>query len=83
MKRQWLADMIFIEDEQRRIDAQPAQGEQSSAVQSDMKKWAQKEGMWPQIDYKAMIDAHAEARGWTQESFDEFMIVTPSGSFGY
>jgi len=75
MKRQWLADMIFIEDEQRRIDAQPAQGEQSSAVQSDMKKWAQKEGMWPQIDYKAMIDAHAEARGWTQEGFTGMEII--------
>jgi len=73
----------FIFEEVDRINALPAQSEQSSMVQSDMKKWAQKEGMWPQIDYKAMIDAYAEARGWTQEDFDEFMIVTPAGSFGY
>ena len=59
----------FIFEEVDRINALPAQGEQSIMVQSDMKKWAQKEGMWPQIDYKAMIDAHAEARGWTQEGF--------------
>lgn len=68
-------DSMLIEEEYRRIDAHPAQGEQSCAVQSDMKKWAQKEGMWPQIDYKAMIDAHAEARGWTQEGFTGFEII--------
>ena len=60
-------DLIF--EEVDRINALPAQGEQSIMVQVDMKKWAQKEGMWPQIDYKAMIDGHAEARGWTQEGF--------------
>ena len=68
-------DLIF--EEVDRINAQSAQGEQSSMVQSDMKKWAQKEGMWPQIDYKGMIDAHAVARGWTQEGFDEMEIVEP------
>jgi hypothetical protein len=59
----------LIIEEVDHINALPAQGEQSIMVQVDMKKWAQKEGMWPQIDYKAMIDAHAEARGWTQEGF--------------
>ena len=75
MKRQWLADQIFVEEEQRRIEPYTMQGEQSSMIQSDMKKWAEKEGMWPQIDYKAMIDAHAEARGWTQEEFTGLEII--------
>ena len=83
MKRQWLADMIFIEDEQRRIDPEPVQGEQSIMVQRDMKKWAVENYMWPASQYANIVDAHAEALGWTQESFDEFMIVTPTGSFGY
>ena len=75
MKRQWLADQIFVEEEQRRIEPYTMQGEQSSMVQSDMKKWAEKEGMWPQIDYKAMINAHAIARGWTQEEFTGLEII--------
>ena len=59
----------FIFEEVDRINAQPAQGEQSSAVQSDMKKWAEKEGHWPMMDYVHMVAAHAVARGWTQEGF--------------
>jgi hypothetical protein len=70
-------DSMLIEEEYRRIDAQPAQGEQSSAVQSDMKKWAEKEGHWPMMDYVHMVAAHAVARGWTQEGFDEMEIVEP------
>lgn len=62
-------DSLLIEEEYRRIDADTAQGEQSSAVQSDMKKWAKKEGLWPQINYHRIIESHAEARGWTQEGF--------------
>lgn len=62
-------DSLLIEEEYRRIDAQTAQGEQSSAVQSDMKKWAEKEGHWPMMDYVHMVAAHAVARGWTQEGF--------------
>lgn len=64
-----IGDMLLIEEEQNRINAQTAQGEQSSAVQSDMKKWAQKEGLWPQINYGRIVEAHAEDRGWTQEGF--------------
>ena len=60
-------DLIF--EEVDRINAKPAQGEQSSMVQSDMKKWAEKEGHWPQMDYVHMIAAHGVARGWTQEGF--------------
>ena len=66
-------DLIF--EEVDRINAKPAQGEQSSMVQSDMKKWAEKEGHWPMMDYVHMVAAHAVARGWTQEGFDEMEII--------
>lgn len=68
-------EMTFVEDEEYRINAMPAQGEQSSMVQVDMKKWAQKEGLWPQINYHRIIEAHAEARGWTQEGFTGVEII--------
>lgn len=68
-------DSLLIEEEYRRIDAQTAQGEQSIMVQSDMKKWAVKEGLWPQINYHRIVEAHAEARGWTQDGFDEMEII--------
>ena len=70
-----VGDMLLIEEEQNRINAQPAQGEQSIAVQHDMKKWAEKEGHWPQMAYVHMVAAHAVARGWTQEGFDEMEII--------
>lgn len=60
-------DLIF--EEVDHINAKPVQGEQSIMVQLDMKKWAQKEGHWPQMDYVHMIAAHGVARGWTQEGF--------------
>ena len=60
-------DLIF--EEVDRINALPAQGEQSIAVQVDMKNWAQKEGMWPQMDYREMIVLHAIDRGWLQSNF--------------
>ena len=68
-------DLIF--EEVDRINALPAQGEQSSAVQSDMKQWALKEGHWPMMDYVHMVAAHAVARGWTQEGFDEMEVIEP------
>jgi hypothetical protein len=64
-----IGDMLLIEEEQNRINAQTAQGEQSSAVQSDMKKWALKEGWWPATNYQDIVLGHAEARGWMQEGF--------------
>ena len=75
MKRQWLADQIFVEEEQRRIEPYTMQGEQSSMVQSDMKKWAEKEGYWPMMDYVHMVAAHAVARGWTQKDFTGLEII--------
>ena len=67
----------FIFEEVDRINAKPAQGEQSIMVQSDMKKWAEKEGHWPMMDYVHMVAAHAVARGWTQEGFDEMEVIEP------
>lgn len=66
-------DLIF--EEVDHINAKPVQGEQSIMVQRDMKKWAEKEGHWPQMDYIHMIAAHAVARGWTQEGFTGMEIV--------
>lgn len=69
------ADIIFIEEEIDRINAGTAQGEQSTMVQLDMKKWAQKEGWWPASNYQDIVLGHAEARGWTQEGFSGMEIV--------
>jgi len=65
----FFSEILFIENESDRINALPAQGEQSIMIQSDMKKWGQKEGLWPQINYHRIIEAHAEDRGWMQEGF--------------
>ncbi len=65
----------IAEEEMNRIYAEPVQGEQSIMVQSDMKKWAQKEGMWPHSHYANIISGHAEARGWTQEGFTGMEII--------
>ena len=68
-------DLIF--EEVDRINAEPVQGEQSIMVQHDMKKWAVENDMWPSSHYANIIDAHAEARGWTQEGFDEMEVIEP------
>lgn len=68
-------EMKFVEDEGFRINALSAQGEQSTMVQMDMKKWAEKEGHWPQMPYAHMVAAHATARGWMQEDFDGMEII--------
>lgn len=67
--------MDCVEEELERINALPFQGEQSSMVQVDMKKWAQKEGHWPQMDYREMIVLHAIDRGWLQPNFTGMEIV--------
>ena len=59
----------FIFEEVDRINAGTAQGEQSIAVQHDMKQWAVENEMWPSSAYSNIIMAHAAARGWTQEGF--------------
>ena len=65
----------IAEEEINRLEALPFQGEQSCMVQVDMKKWAQKEGLWPQINYSRIVEAHADARGWTQEGFTGMEII--------
>jgi hypothetical protein len=44
-------------------------------VQSDMKQWALKKGLWPSEPYKNMIVLHAIDRGWLQENFTGMEIV--------
>tara|TARA_Y100000389_G_scaffold151401_1_gene151151 strand:- start:38 stop:277 length:240 start_codon:yes stop_codon:yes gene_type:complete len=65
----------MAEEETDRIYAEPVQGEQSIMVQSDMKKWNQKEGNWPQMAYRNMIVLHAIERGWLQEYNDGMEII--------
>lgn len=65
----------MAEEEMNRLEALPVQGQQSIAVQIDMKKWAQKEGMWPHSHYGNIIGGHSDARGWTQEGFTGMEIV--------
>jgi len=64
----------FIFEEVDRINAEAAQGEQSTAVQHDMKKWAVENDMWPQSNYADIVHAHADARGWLQTGFTGFEI---------
>jgi hypothetical protein len=59
----------FIFEEVDRINAEKVQGEQSIMVQHDMKAWAVENGHWPATIYGHIIDAHAIARGWSQEGF--------------
>lgn len=70
-----IGDMLLIEEEQNRINAGTAQGEQSIMVQSDMKQWGVENGMWPNIAYWKIVYDHAEARGWTQEGFTGMEII--------
>ena len=63
-------DDLFIEEEYRRIDAQPIQGDLPNMIQSEMGRWAKESGIWTRpIHYRHIVDAHAEMRGWTQEGF--------------
>ena len=63
-------DAEFETDQSAKInECENVQGEQSSAVQKDMKCWALKVGMWADADYSAIVEAHAEARGWKQKAF--------------
>ena len=68
-------DSLLIEEEGRRIDPMPVQGDQSIAVQKDMKQWGLDQGLWPSSAYWKIVYDHAVARGWTQEGFDEMEIV--------
>ena len=65
----------IAEEEMNRIYAEPVQGEQSIMVQSDMKAYGLKTGLWPNSHYDNIMSAHADARGWTQEGFTGMEII--------
>ena len=65
----------IAEEEINRLEALPAQGEQSCMVQSDMKAWAVKKGIWLSEHYKNIIVLHAIDRGWLQEYSTGMEIV--------
>lgn len=69
-----MGDCIFIENEVFRINAETVQGEQSTAVQHDMKKWAVENNMWPQSHYDTIVREHARDLGWLQSGFTGFEI---------
>ena len=75
MERKWVADMIFVEEEQRRIEPYVCEGDMQAEVKSDMGKWAKATGIWGSMHYSHIVDAYAEARGWTQEDFTGLEIV--------
>ena len=59
-----------VTDEAAKINnAETVQGEQSMMVQSDMKEWAIKEGIWSTAEFKDIVEAHAFDRGWLQKGF--------------
>ena len=68
-------DCIFIENEVYRINAGTAQGEQSTMVQKDMKRWAVDNDMWPSSHYQDIVLAHANYRGWSQKGFTGMEIL--------
>jgi len=65
----------IAEEEMNRVYAETAQGEQSIAVQRDMKAWAVKKGIWLSEHYKNIIVLHAIDRGWLQEYDNGMEIV--------
>lgn len=68
-------DSTFIWEELARINPTTFQSQHSVMVQSDMKAYGLKTGLWPNSDYKRIIRRHAEARGWTQEGFTGMEII--------
>jgi hypothetical protein len=75
MKRQWVADMILVEEEQRRIEPYVCEGDMQAEVKSDMGKWAKASGRGWSQHHSHIVDAYAEARGWTQEGFTGMEIA--------
>lgn len=63
------SNIKFIEAEQRRIEPWVCQGDMQAEVQMDMGRWAKDTGIWGSMHYSHIVDAYAEHRGWTQESF--------------
>lgn len=70
-----MSDAQMIWDEVNKVNAGTAQGQQSIMMQLEMKAWAIKVGMWPNAEYKDIVDAHAEARGWSQSDVDGMQLI--------
>ena len=68
-------DNLLIEEEGRRIEPYICEGDMQAEVKSDMGKWAKATGVWGSMHYSHIVDAHAEARGWTQEGFTGMEII--------
>ena len=68
-------DNLFIEEESRRIDPYVCEGDMQAEVKSDMGRWAKATGIWGSMHYSHIVEAFAEARGWTQEGFTGMEIV--------
>jgi len=68
-------DNKFIEAEQRRIEPYDFEGDLQYQIKQDVKAWAVKEGLWPQINRFRILEEYAETRGWTQEGFTGMEIV--------
>lgn len=68
-------DNLFIEEESRRIDPYVCEGDMQAEVKSDMGKWAKATGVWGSMHYSHIVEAFAEARGWTQEGFTGLEII--------
>ena len=66
---QYESDRKFIEAEQRRIEPYVMQGDMQAEVQMDMGRWAKDTGIWGSMHYSHIVEAYAEARGWSQEGF--------------
>jgi hypothetical protein len=62
-------DSLFQEEEYRRIEPYVCEGDMQAEVKSDMGKWAKATGVWGSMHYSHIVEAFAEARGWTQEGF--------------
>ena len=70
-------DNLLIEEEYRRIEPYVCEGDMQAEVKSDMGKWAKATGVWGSMHYSHIVEAFAEARGWTQEGFDEMEVIEP------
>jgi len=62
-------DNMLIEEEARRIEPYVVQGDMQAEVQMDMGRWAKDTGIWGSMHYSHIVEAYAEARGWSQEGF--------------
>jgi len=68
-------DNRFIEAEQRRIEPYVCEGDMQAEVKSDMGRWAKATGVWGRMHYSHIVEAFAEARGWTQQGFTGMEII--------